>query len=191
MKVFFLTAITLCMLGCKSGTKEKATTATEPDNSQISPAGDTTLNNTDTASAPDLRSLGNIFLEQPSLETVKALGNPDEKSKPVEWGADGLMHEDWTWKAKGLTLNLASGKEAVSAAPTVFSITATAPCTLKTKAGIGIGSSEEEIAAAYKSQINTEESSPEQVIIGSVYGGILFTLERKKVTRIFLGAAAE
>jgi hypothetical protein len=191
MKLFFLTAITICMLGCQTGKKEKTAAPSAADSSTISPAGDTTTTHTDTAAGPDIKSLGNIFLEQPYLETIKALGNPDEKSKPVEWGADGLMHEDWTWKTKGMTLNMSSDKETVPAKLTVFSITALSPCTLKTKAGIGIGSSHAEIAAAYKSQINTEESSPDQVTIGSVYGGIIFTLENHKVSRIFLGAAAE
>lgn len=191
MKVFFLSAITLCMLGCQSGTKEKTTAPSASESSTISPEGDTTTKQMDTAAGPDIKSLGNIFLEQPTQETVKALGNPDEKSKPVEWGADGLMHEDWNWKTKGLLLNMSSGKEAVSASQSVFSITATAPCTLKTKAGISIGSRYDEIKAAYKNMINTEESSPEQVVIGSIYGGIIFTIEQNKVSRIFLGAAAE
>ena len=101
------------------------------------------------------------------------------------------MHEDWAWKNKGLVLNLSSEKSSREATLTVFSITANAPCAFKTRAGMGIGNTAADVQEAYKRDINPEESSKEQITVGSVYGGIIFTIKNDKVATIFLGAAAE
>lgn len=189
MRIFFLSILSICLISCKSGKKE--TTATPSKGDSLTATTDNTAPDNSGTDSVDLKSLGDIALEQHYLETLKALGNPDQKSKAVEWGADGLMHEDWTWTSKGLVLNMSAEKSTTTSNLYVFSITATEPCTLKTKAGIGIGSSYEEITTAYKRHINSNESTKEQVTIGSVYGGIIFTLTNNKVTSIFLGAAAE
>jgi hypothetical protein len=77
------------------------------------------------------------------------------------------------------------------ATKSIESITVTAPSTLTTKQGIGIGSTEQEVMRIYKPYWNREESGHETFVAGSIYGGLIFNLEGGQVTRIFLGAAAE
>lgn len=158
---------------------------------------DTTYPAKDTASpAPvnnkiDIESFGDIKLGQHYKETVAVLGEPDNKSKAQEWGADGLMHEDLTWKSKGLVLNMSFDKTNHESSLAVFSITATAPCNFKTKAGAGISSLYDEVQNAYKKDIDATATDKTQITVGSVYGGIIFSFKNDKVEKIFLGAAAE
>jgi hypothetical protein len=139
----------------------------------------------------DIESFGDIKLGQPYLEMQRVLGAPDTKSPAIEWAADGLMHEDWTWKNKGLVLNMSSDKNNVSGTMVIFTITATALCTFKTKAGMGIGSSYSEVRDAYEKDIDPEATDKTQITVGSVYGGIIFNFKNDKAERVFLGAEAE
>jgi len=189
MKQLILFILLAGFFACKSKTKSgpqpeipgtnKDSITTQPDTAGTTAAGKI-----------DIESFGDIKLGQHYSEIIKALGNPGSKSKAVEWGADGLLHEDWTWADKGLTLNLSSEIGKVESSLSVFSVTAKSPCTFKTKAGMGIGSSYEEVQAAYKGHIDPA-SGDTTIIVGSVYGGIIFTFKEKKVVEIFLGAAAE
>jgi hypothetical protein len=54
-----------------------------------------------------------------------------------------------------------------------------------------VGSSLEEVTAAYKNDIDPRNNGSETIIAGSPFGGIIFTFEKNKVKSIFLGAAAE
>ena len=171
--------------GCKSSEKEKQTETVNKDTIQV-PAPSEAITR-----KIDIETFGDIKIGQPYSATVKALGEPGSKSKAEEWAADGLMHEYWKWKDKGLELNMSSEKNNVQGTLAIFNINAEAPCTFKTRAGIGIGSTLDEIKAAYKKDISEADSNNEQVLVGSVYGGIIFTLTTGKVSHIFLGAAAE
>lgn len=189
MKTIILSCFLLVLLSCNDHKKESP--SPENDTTGIAPSPLTDTTQTAPSGKIDIERFGPVKIGQPASETLKALGEPDEKTVATEWGADGLMHEDWTWISHGVKLNMASEKDNVSGSMKVFSINATTPATFKTMAGIGIGSSYEDILAAYPRDINKEESSKEQVTIGSVYGGIIFTLQQNKVNHIFLGAAAE
>jgi hypothetical protein len=140
----------------------------------------------------DIESFGDLKIGQHYKETLRVLGDPGHKSKPIEWEADGLMHEDWNYGAKGLMLNMAAEYDKRDSTLAVFTITATPPCAMKTRANMGIGNTIDEVRAAYKRDINNEMSNEEQVVVGEIYGGIIFTFGTdKKVNRVFLGAAAE
>jgi hypothetical protein len=78
-----------------------------------------------------------------------------------------------------------------SSPTTLRSISATAPSGLRTSRGIGIGSTAEEVRAAYGKELNPEESQDERLVVGSIFGGIIFDLKGNRVTGIFYGAAAE
>ena len=74
----------------------------------------------------------------------------------------------------------------------VAGISIKSPCDYKTQRGIQIGSHAPEVQAAYKNEINPQNSNPESTIVaGTVYGGIIFGLKDNIVTSIFIGAAAE
>jgi hypothetical protein len=114
---------------------------------------------------------------------------PLKRGSEQLWGADGAYHQKWEYVGCGITLGMVSAEE--GATKSIESITVTAPSTLTTKQGIRIGSTEQEVASAYKSYWNREESSLGEFVVGSIYGGLMFSLEDGQVTRIFLGAAAE
>ena len=125
-----------------------------------------------------------------TVDALKSLlGAPDSKSDVVEEAATGLSVSTWTWADKGISLVMAaSGPDQ---APTVDRITVTAPSTLRTAEGIGVGATEAAVTAAYGPAINKEESSTGSIVVGSVFGGMIFTIERGTVSSIFIGAAAE
>lgn len=179
------------LTACKQGKKDQPAPAEKKDTMVASPPADSTGSTAGPGSKIDIESLGPLKLGQPAADVLKILEAPSQKSKPVEWGADGLLHEDWKWTAEALELNFSSEKGAAAGTQQLFSITASEPNTFKTNANIGIGSSRADIEAAYQKDINKEESTKEQVVVGSVYGGILFTLRNDKVIHIFVGAAAE
>lgn len=191
MKKLLPLLVAASLVSCNSGTK----TEVKVEGKQYD--WDTSYPAKDSASpAPannkiDIESFGDIKLGQHYKETVAALGEPDNKSKAQEWGADGLMHEDWTWKNKGLVLNMSSEKVSRDSSLSVFSITASSPCIFKTKAGMGIGSSYEEVLEAYQKDVDPEATDKTQITVGSVYGGIIFSFRNNKAEKIFLGAAAE
>lgn len=195
MRNYLLIAIIVLLTNCNSKTKtdnKDAGDKTGADTAVVKQnTGDTAATNPPpTAGKIDIETFGDIKLGMTEKEFTQALGQPDSKSKPVEWGADGMLHEDWTYKAKGLVINISSEKKTPAESKTLFSISAKAPCTFKTRAGMGIGSSYAEVKEAYKRDIDPQ-SEPSQIVVGSVYGGIIFTFKNEKAETIFLGAAAE
>lgn len=113
------------------------------------------------------------------------------KRGPEElWDADGAYHQKWEYVGCGITLGMVSEKKGTP--KLVESILLVNPGILKTKRGIRIGSTAQEVMKAYKSQWNREDSTIFGCFVaGSIYGGILFNFENGKVSRIYLGAAAE
>jgi hypothetical protein len=190
MKLLLLLVTLSMIISCNPGKKEEKR-VTE-DTTKVTPPVDTPPGvDIQPAGKIDIESFGDIKLGQSSADLLKILGEPEVKSRAVEWGADGLIHQDWVWNPKGLEINMSSEKGKEETTSTVFSIRGFAPTTYKTKAGIGIGSTYDEVQAAYKRDINAEESNRQQIVVGSVYGGIIFSFQNDKVENIFLGAAAE
>lgn len=135
-------------------------------------------------------TLGKLALGQKAEAAIKLLGKPESKGTVTHWEATGDWVQELNYPAEGLELKVAS--EAKAGPQTVLMLTATAPCALATGRGIKIGSTEAEVKKAYKDVLNAEESKAgETLVAGSVYGGVIFTLKKGKVTEIFIGAAAE
>lgn len=115
----------------------------------------------------------------------KLTRGPEQK-----WGADDLYHQEWKYPAGGLTLGMVSEKK--GGPKSIERITITSPSKLQTQRGIGIGSTEAEVAKAYGPFRNAEESKPGELLVaGSIFGGVMFNFQQGKVSRIFIGAAAE
>jgi len=135
-------------------------------------------------------SLGKLKLGQRADVVAKVLGKPDSKGEQVLWEAIGEWVEEGRYPEQGVTLAMCSKKK--EGAKTVLNISAEAPCKLATSRGIKIGSSEADVAKAYAKERSKEESVAGQLFVaGSVYGGVIFTIEKGKVVQIFIGAAAE
>lgn len=123
-------------------------------------------------------------------EILKLLGRPEKKSKAEEWGADGLIHQQWFYGKMGIAVDFV--REETSGAGKAGSVTLSAPSPKKTSRGIGIGSLQKEVLEAYGAEFNREESLlPDTIIAGSVFGGLVFTMKDGRVESIFIGAAAE
>ncbi|NVO02939.1 MAG: hypothetical protein HXX09_09605 [Bacteroidetes bacterium] len=133
-------------------------------------------------------SLSGLRLDLSSKKVSEIIGEPEEKTDPALWGADGLYHQSWTYTEKGISLDIV-GKEGER--QTLSRITITEPCTFKTKRKIGIGSRVDEVRTAYQEEIDPASSSASSIAAGTHYGGVIFGIENKKVNQIFIGIAAE
>lgn len=137
----------------------------------------------------DFGGAGDLLLGLSQSKTIELLGQPESKSKAEQWDADGLIHQDWFYKSKGIELNMESEK--LNGEQKIFSVTITQPCTFKTKKNMGIGSTYNEVMAAYEKEIDKSASDKSVIVIGSVYGGIIINFENDKAVKLFFGAAAE
>ena len=137
-------------------------------------------------------AIGFIKIGVVSGDILKKLGRPEKKSKLEVWGADGEEHQTWYYQAKGIELDLV-GSESKQA---VNMITISSPCNLKSKRGIGIGSTRDEVLKAYKKEIDLSEvraslTDSDELVAGTVYDGLIFDIVDDRVSSIFIGAAAE
>jgi hypothetical protein len=117
---------------------------------------------------------------------------PGKPSRGPEqlWGADGEYHQEWKYPDGGITLGMVSKKK--GGPKSIWSITIISPSTLQTSKGIHIGSTEPEVEEAYGRFRNAEDSKKGEVLVaGSIFGGLIFNFQQGKVSRIFIGAAAE
>lgn len=135
--------------------------------------------------------LGALKLGMEAKEMSAALGHPTfAKGKQELEGATGEYVETWTSDDAGLSIRLSSG-EKPGGTKRIVAITATGKCTLGTKKGIRIGSKRSDVEKAYGSVEDKENRSENSFVAGSIYGGIIFTIEKNEVKEIFIGAAAE
>ena len=104
--------------------------------------------------------------------------------------ATGEWYQEWKWPSEGLLLGMIS--ESKDGKQEIGSISLKSPSKLRTRRWIAIGNNEAEAAKAYHDSISKEDTvSGESLVIGSVYGGLIFGIDKGKVQSIFLGAAAE
>lgn len=135
-------------------------------------------------------TLGGLKLGMTEKAVKAALGEPESRGKEEEWAATGDHVQKWVYAARGLELQMASEKK--GGAKSALMITAKAPSTLVTRKGAGIGTTEAEILKAYGAYEDKENSKRGATfVVGSIYGGIIFTFEKGRVSEIFFGAAAE
>jgi len=147
----------------------------------------------ETATEAMLRTerLGGLRLGLPEKDVLKLLGPPAKRGEWVFQEADGNYVQDWHYPNKGIEL-LMSGGEKKSGVKTIANITASAPCTFATRKGIKIGDAESAARKAYAEHVDRETKAELGIlVVGSVYGGIIFNFTNGKVSRIFFGAAAE
>jgi hypothetical protein len=136
-------------------------------------------------------SLGGLRLGLPEKAMIKLLGPPAKRGELVFQEADASYVQDWHYPDKGIDLLMSAG-EKKSGEKTIANITASAPCTFATRKGIKIGDAESAVRKAYARHIDREtRADPGILVVGSIYGGIIFNFTEGKVSRIFFGAAAE
>jgi hypothetical protein len=170
---------------------------TEPNTSESKPSdAGQTVDEKPVADA-DLQSseyiaASSLNLKQNTSDTdvLKEFGKAEEESEAIIWGSDGLEHQAWKYPSQGIELDMVKDSSQ-QGGQTVKSISISAPCSYKTNRNIGIGSTSDEVLAAYKAEIEEENISESEILAGSVYGGVVFHLENDRVSSIFIGAAAE
>ncbi len=135
--------------------------------------------------------IGGLRLGQPEAELAGQLRCAVVKSKEILEAASGEVVQNWRYADCGVVLKMSSarrgGKKRVAA------ITVTAPSTLKTAQGIGIGSTEQEVLKAYGRFQDQDGATRagEQFVAGSIFDGLILTFGKGQVSEMFLGAAAE
>lgn len=135
-------------------------------------------------------SIGWLRLGLSIADLTAELGPPATQTEPEEWGADGLFHATLEWPDRGVSVSVAGADADAPAA--VESFTVRAPFAARTDRGIGIGATEAEVTAAYADVRSAAHSQPgQELVAGSLYGGLFFYFESGRVTSIFAGAAAE
>ncbi|MDF1825000.1 MAG: hypothetical protein P1U68_10180 [Verrucomicrobiales bacterium] len=144
-------------------------------------------------------SIGGIKLDAGSEEILRLARENEfgvlEKGDDEIWEAFGQAVQTWSFPQAGISFDMISDE--IGGPKSVFSITATAPCELTTGMGIQTGDSKTEVIDAYRAYESTNESADgyfgdgDVHLVGSIYGGMIFTFENGQLSEIFLGAAAE
>jgi hypothetical protein len=136
----------------------------------------------------DKENIGEIRLHKNYNEIVETYGEPNEISEPSFSDVDGEYYLSADYPEKGIFLVFLIKNDSVKE---VATIEIKKPSELKTSKQIGIGNNYEEVKNAYKELFNSEFSDAETIVIGSIYGGIIFNFMDNKVERIYIGASAE
>jgi hypothetical protein len=134
--------------------------------------------------------IGKLHIGLSETEVRQIISGKPTRGAEKWWGADGQYHQEWQYPDGGITLGMVSKKK--GGLKSLESLTITSPSILQTQRGIRIGSTEAEVVKAYGRIQNAEESKPgEFFVAGSIFGGVMFDFQQGKVSRIFIGAAAE
>jgi hypothetical protein len=135
-------------------------------------------------------SLGDLKLGITVADLGKLLPDGKTKGKREEEEATGEFVQTFVDGKSGVEVLLSS--TTATGPQTVRAITVRAPSTRTTKRGIGIGASAEDVKKAYADVLDPEfPPDAESIIAGSVYDGVIFSLEAGKVRSIFMGPGAE
>jgi hypothetical protein len=165
-------------------------TAVEPEAAPEPPAGGcTAAEGGDSFGAMRNEVIGGLKLGLSETEVKAQVGEPASVSGPVDNSAVGSF--GWTWSYPDRALALEMSAEQKTEPKTLSAITASKGSPLKTRFGIGVGSSIEDVKRAYGPCLDPDEGSGESIVAGSVYGGVIFMIEDGKVASFFVGAAAE
>jgi hypothetical protein len=116
------------------------------------------------------------------------LGKPDSIGNAILWDAIGLEVYSIFYFEQGIKLEMEDDGQGNTH---IMSILISPPSTSKITPGIGIGTSRQELIKAHRDRIDQENSTKNSILVGSLYDGVLFTLESDRITNIFIGSLAE
>jgi len=137
----------------------------------------------------ETETIGGLAANMTADAAIKLVGAPKTKTKP---DAQAMYATTWTY-ANGLVLDIeASNTDPNTGAAMlpyrVAGITITAPSTLKTSKGIGVGSTQADVEAAYGAHRVAALSSATKLVAGNddEHEGLEFEFVDGKVSRIHL-----
>ncbi len=135
---------------------------------------------------------GELKLDMPVEKVEEILGGGFLRGDEFEQAATGDWVRRMLWDEKGIDVWVGSLEQ--GGPKIVRSITIKEPCDFKTVQGLGIGSPMEQVKEVYGQWEDVEDGRremPEDFVVGSIYGGLIFSFQDGKVSEMFLGAAAE
>lgn len=134
-------------------------------------------------------AIGGIRMEMTDKEVIAVLGQPSKKGKAIEEGATGETVAQWEWKKAGINVLFTDANKT----PKVRGIGLSDPSALKTKKGVGIGSSRAELDTAYGAghMKAGDDGADASYTVGNHYYGLVFSFEGGKVKSAYWGTLAE
>jgi hypothetical protein len=139
-------------------------------------------------------NIGGLKLGMTDNAVIAILGKPSKKETPVEEAATGDIVADWSWAKAGVTVTFADAKKK----PIVNGIRLEPAATLKTSKGVGIGSTRQQLDAAYQAGHMKDDDTAAQYVVGTHYFGMVFMFDEGKdgksstnVTSVYWGTLAE
>ena len=139
----------------------------------------------DPTSILDTETIGGLKVGDEEKAIVAVLGAPKHRTKTEQEGATMEYVSDWKWPNASISMVSETGKPPWKAR--LISIGKTS--TLETTHHIHLGSTRAEVEKAYK-RSDEDDGKPDQFLVGSVYGGLLFELEKDRVVTISMGPFA-
>ncbi len=119
---------------------------------------------------------------------LERLGAP-QKGEDQLWEALGSYVQKWSYPEQGVVLQMESPRQ--GGEKKVLSLSVESPSSLKTSRGAGVGASEDSVRKLYSAMIDdTVSKEGRSIVVGSIYAGTIFTVENRKVIKIFIGGAA-
>ncbi len=134
--------------------------------------------------------LGQFYDGQLEDSVLAIIGKPDSIGMSIFSERSGNFIKEVFYKKIGLIIVYESTDS--TSQKSIRTLTAEKPCTLSVNTGIKIGSDYDKIIMQYKNSIDSNTSYwGKQIVVGSIYGGMIFTFDKAKVSKIFIGAAAD
>lgn len=189
IKVMVITWSVLLIVSCTNPARNNTSNVDKPKENQVV-AIDTTTKSKITSEVIEKEVIDGWLKESIKQQIViDKIGNPEEKGEDEYWGAIGTYVQNWDYPSLGINLEMES--ESQGADKIVRSITILQPCKFATSQGISIGSDTKIVKEKYLKLIDASNSDANTIVVGSIYGGTIFTLKDGAVSKIFIGAAAE
>ena len=189
IKVMVLTLSLLLIASCTNPAKNNASNVDKPKENQVI-AADTATQSKNTSEVIEKEVIDGWLKESIKQQVViDKIGNPEKKGEDEYWGAIGTYVQNWEYPTLGINLEMES--ESQGGEKIVRSITIVQPCKFTTSQGISIGSDTKTVKEKYLKLIDASNSDASTIVVGSIYGGTIFTLKDGAVSKIFIGAAAE
>jgi hypothetical protein len=139
----------------------------------------------DPTSILDTEAIGGLKTGADEKAIIAVLGAPKHKDKAEQEGATMDYVSEWSWPTASINMVSETGKPPWTAR--LISISKTS--TLETTQHIHLGSTRADVEKAYK-RSDEDDGKPDQFLVGSVYGGLLFELKKDRVVTISMGPFA-
>lgn len=134
----------------------------------------------------EVESIGGLMLNMKIEAVEKITGEPHDITEFEYWGADGYEHQSRFYQDSTIDVGYIKEDNGDIICDRIY---VDNHPEFKTAQDIGLGSTKSDVLKAYKDKIS--DVGDENIIVGSIYGGLFFYFNDDKVTSMYLGAGAE